>query len=179
MIIHHSIHHAGYTNNLNLALEPHVALHSLSIEELLKNLEGLPEAIQTTVKNNGGGFYNHSLFWTFLSPRGGGKPDGKLLEALEASFNSFEQFVSDFKRIALKHFGSGWTWLVISDGKLEILSTPNQDSPISDGKEVLLGIDVWEHAYYIKYQNRRAEFLDAFFEIINWETVAERYKKNV
>jgi len=179
MMIHHSKHHAGYTNNLNLALEPHAELHAFSIEHLLKNLERLPESIQTTVKNNGGGFYNHSLFWTFLSPRGGGKPEGKCLEAIEATFQSFEQFVSDFKQAALRHFGSGWTWLVISDGNLEIMSTANQDSPISDGKEVLLGVDVWEHAYYIKYQNRRAEFLDAFFEIVNWETVAKRFEENL
>jgi len=176
MLIHHSKHHAGYTNNLNAALEPYPALQSLTIEELLKRIDTLPKDIQNAVRNNGGGFYNHSLFWTFLSPNGGGKPEGKLLDALESTFNSFDDFASAFKQVALKHFGSGWAWLVMNDGKLEITHTANQETPISEGKEILLGVDVWEHAYYLKYQNRRAEFLDAFFEVINWNTVSKRYE---
>ncbi|MBS7526498.1 superoxide dismutase [Fusibacter paucivorans] len=172
MEVHHSKHHAGYTNNLNAALEAYSELQNKTIEELLQGLDKLPEAIRGTVRNNGGGYYNHKLFWEIISPSGGGAPKGALLESINRDFGSFDRFKETFKSAALKQFGSGWAWLIVSDGKLEVVSTPNQDSPVSEGKKILLGVDVWEHAYYLKYQNRRAEYLDAFFEVVDWDKVA-------
>ena len=176
MEIHHSKHHAAYTNNLNAALEAYPEFQNWNIEQLLLSIDKLPNEIQTAVRNNGGGFYNHKLFWEILSPEGGGRPSGHLLEAIENAFGSYEAFKEQFQSAALKQFGSGWAWLVLSDGKLEILGTANQDSPISQGKHVLLGIDVWEHAYYLKYQNRRAEYVEAFFEVLDWGRVAGRWQ---
>ncbi len=175
MEIHHSKHHAGYTNKLNAAIEGQDVPET--IEEMLKGLSTLPEAVQTAVRNNGGGFYNHKLFWTFLSPDGGGQPTGELLDQIVATFGSFEAFQEKFNTAAKTRFGSGWAWLVIKDGALEVVSTPNQDSPLTDGYEVLLGLDVWEHAYYLKYQNRRPDYVGAFWNVINWSVVTERYNQ--
>lgn len=175
MEIHHTKHHAGYTTNLNGALEgKHI---DKSIEELLRNLDEVPDDIRGAVRNNGGGYYNHMLFWTFLSPEGGGEPEGELAVAIKDAFGSFEAFKEAFSTAAKTRFGSGWAWLVIQDGKLEVVSTANQDSPLSDGKEVLLGLDVWEHAYYLNYQNRRPDYVAAFWNLINWDVVAKRYNE--
>lgn len=174
MEIHHSKHHAGYTNKLNKALEG--SKLSFTIEELLQQLNELPAEIQVAVRNNGGGYYNHKLFWKFLSPNGGGEPSGELRKALEKTFGSFEAFKEAFNTSAKTRFGSGWAWLVISNGKLEVVSTPNQDSPVSEGKNILLGLDVWEHAYYLKYQNRRPDYINAFWNVVNWKAVEERYQ---
>ncbi len=174
MEIHHQKHHAGYVNNLNNALESHNDYKDWSLEKLLTTLEELPESIRTAVRNNGGGHYNHSLFWEGLVPNG--KPISASFKAvLESTFGSYDAFKEQFKNAATKRFGSGWAWLVIKDGKLEIVSTPNQDAPVSDGYKELLGLDVWEHAYYLNYQNRRADYIEAFFNVINWSVVEARY----
>jgi Fe-Mn family superoxide dismutase len=173
MEIHHSKHHAGYTNKLNAALEEKNI--DSDIENLLKDLSKVPEDIRTAVRNNGGGYYNHKLFWKFLSPDGGEISDG-LLSKIEERFGSFNDFKEKFNTAAKTRFGSGWAWLVIKDGQLDVLSTPNQDSPLSEGYEVLLGLDVWEHAYYLNYQNRRPDYVNAFWSIINWNYVNERYE---
>ncbi|GAU76016.1 superoxide dismutase [Fusibacter sp. 3D3] len=175
MEIHHTKHHAGYTNNLNAALEGKDI--DLSIEAILKGLEAIPEDVRVAVRNNGGGFYNHSLFWTLLSPNGGGEPKGKLKEALVKQFGSFETFKENFNEAAAKRFGSGWAWLTIKDGVLGIESTANQDSPLSDGKDVLLGLDVWEHAYYLKFQNKRPDYISAFWHLVNWDEVESRFEQ--
>ncbi|PKM56844.1 MAG: superoxide dismutase [Firmicutes bacterium HGW-Firmicutes-3] len=174
MEIHHSKHHAAYTNNLNTALEGQGI--DQSIEEILASLNNLPVDIQTAVRNNGGGFYNHSLFWKGLSPDGGGNPSGALAEAIETTFGSFEAMKEAFNKAAATRFGSGWAWLTLSGGKLEISSTPNQDSPISEGKQPILILDVWEHAYYLKYQNRRPDYIQAFWELVNWEEANQRFE---
>ncbi len=177
MEIHHDKHHAGYTNNLNTALEKHAELESYSIEKLLKNLADIPEDIRTSVKNNGGGYYNHALFWEFMIPGGAKKPSGELLKMIDESFGSMEELKDLFSKEALGRFGSGWAWLVSDANKdLEVLSTPNQDSPISMGLTPILGIDVWEHAYYLNYQNRRADYVKAWWSIVNWDVVADYYK---
>ncbi|MDF1617798.1 superoxide dismutase [Petrocella sp. FN5] len=174
MEIHHSKHHAAYTNNLNAALEGQGI--DQSIEEILASLNNLPVDLQTAVRNNGGGFYNHSLFWKGLSPDGGGNPTGPLAEAIDATFGSFEAMKEAFNKAAATRFGSGWAWLTLSEGKLEISSTPNQDSPISEGKQPILILDVWEHAYYLKYQNRRPDYIQAFCEIVNWDEANRRFE---
>jgi Fe-Mn family superoxide dismutase len=175
MEIHHSKHHAAYTNNLNAALEGKGI--DKTIEELLSDLSGLPSDIQVAVRNNGGGFYNHDIFWKGLSPEGGGEPQGLLAEAIVSHFGSFEDFKEVFNKAAATRFGSGWAWLVKnSDGSLEVLSTPNQDSPISEGKAVILGLDVWEHAYYLKFQNRRPDYIQTFWNIVNWEEANRRFE---
>lgn len=174
MEIHHSKHHAGYTKNLNAALEGQGI--DQSIEEILASLNNLPVDLQTAVRNNGGGFYNHSLFWKGLSPDGGGNPKGALAEAIDATFGSFEAMKEAFNTAAATRFGSGWAWLTLSEGKLEISSTPNQDSPISEGKQPILILDVWEHAYYLKYQNRRPDYIQAFWEIVNWDEANRRFE---
>jgi len=173
MEIHHTKHHAGYTAKLNAALEGKDIKGS--IEEILADVDALPDDIRTVVINNGGGFYNHSVFWKVLSPSGGGKPSGELLMKIEDTFGSFEAFKETFNNAAKTRFGSGWAWLTLSKGKLEVLSTKNQDSPISEGKKVLLGLDVWEHAYYLKYQNRRPDYVEAFWNLVNWEEVNRRF----
>ncbi|NDJ34428.1 MAG: superoxide dismutase [Chloroflexi bacterium] len=176
MEIHHGKHHQGYTNKLNAALEGHDDLQSKSIEDLLSDLSAIPEDIRTAVRNNGGGFYNHSLFWPSMSPDGGGEPEGALAEAINSAFGSFEEFKEAFSKAAAGQFGSGWGWLVVSsDGDLMVTSTPNQDNPISDGHTPLLGVDVWEHAYYLHYQNRRAEYIENWWNVVNWDEIAERY----
>ncbi len=177
MEIHHGKHHAGYVNNLNKALEAHPDLQSRSLEALLSNLEAVPEAIRTAVRNNGGGHYNHSLFWTIMSPNGGGEPSGALAEAIQAAFGSFSAFKEAFTQAALTRFGSGWAWLAVNgSGGLKVLSTPNQDSPLMEGLTPILGLDVWEHAYYLKYQNRRGDYVAAWWNVVNWPEVARRFE---
>jgi Fe-Mn family superoxide dismutase len=175
MEIHHGKHHNGYVNNLNAALEKHPELAGKSLEELVSNLNTVPEDIRTAVRNNGGGHFNHSLFWTVMSPDGGGEPSGELATAIASSFGDFASFKDTFAKAAATRFGSGWAWLGIKDGKLAVLSMPNQDVPMMEGLTPVLGIDVWEHAYYLKYQNRRPEYVSNWWNVVNWEEVARRY----
>lgn len=177
MTIHHTKHHNTYVTNLNKAIEGVSALKDQSIEELVANLNSVPENIRTAVRNNGGGHANHSLFWTLLSPNGGGAPTGELADAIEKELGGFEKFKSDFAAAAAGRFGSGWAWLVVNNGKLEITSTPNQDSPLTEGKTPILGLDVWEHAYYLNYQNRRPDYISAFWNVVNWDEVARLYSE--
>ncbi len=177
MEIHHGKHHNGYTNKLNAAIEG-TELEGKSIEEILANISNA----STAVRNNGGGFYNHSLFWTVMSPNGGGAPTGDLAKAIDKAFGSFDNFKDQFATAAKTRFGSGWAWLSVdADGELQVSSTPNQDNPLMDIAEVrgtpILGLDVWEHAYYLNYQNRRPDYVTAFFNLIHWEEVADRYAK--
>ncbi|WP_243297207.1 superoxide dismutase [Bacillus litorisediminis] len=175
MNIHHTKHHNTYVTNLNNALQGNEELLSKSVEDLISNLDAVPEAARTAVRNNGGGHANHSLFWTILSPNGGGEPTGEVAEAINAKFGSYDKFKEEFSAAAAGRFGSGWAWLVVNNGELEITSTPNQDSPLMEGKTPILGLDVWEHAYYLNYQNRRPDYIKAFFNVINWEEVNKRY----
>jgi superoxide dismutase, Fe-Mn family len=175
MEIHHDRHHATYVNNLNAALEGHADLASKSIEELIANLDAVPENIRGAVRNNGGGHANHSLFWEIMSPNGGGAPTGELADAINAAFGSFDNFKAEFTKAGATRFGSGWAWLIVDGGKLAVTSTPNQDSPLMEGKTPVLGMDVWEHAYYLKYQNKRPDYMNAFFNVVNWDEVAKRF----
>jgi len=176
MQIHHDLHHGGYVKNLNTALESHPDLQKLSIEELLMNLNRVPESIRNAVRNNGGGHLNHTIFWKLMAPNAGGQPAGALAEAINKSFGGFEKFKETFSNAAMTRFGSGWAWLVKNpNGSLEILSTANQDNPISEGKFPVMGLDVWEHAYYLKYQNRRAEYVANWWNVVNWDEVAKRF----
>lgn len=178
MQIHHSKHHAAYVGNLNKAVADKPALAKQPVEDLLRDLAALPETIRTAVRNNGGGHANHALFWQLLKKNGGGQPKGELAAAIDRKFGNFAAFQEKLTDAAMKQFGSGWAWLSIDATKnLVIEATPNQDTPISAGRTPLLGVDVWEHAYYLKYQNRRADYLAAFFKVINWDFVAERYAK--
>lgn len=174
MGIHHGKHHAGYTNKLNAALEGSDLLGK-SIEDILANLDMVPAGIRTAVRNNGGGYANHSLFWQVMSPDGGGEPSGALAAAIDSAFGSFSTFKDAFSSAAAGVFGSGWAWLALDGGALSVRTTPNQDSPLMTGASPILGIDVWEHAYYLHYQNRRADYIAAFFEIVNWRRVGELY----
>ena len=174
MEIHHDKHHAGYVKKLNAALEG-TDLAEKDVDELLKDLSAVPEDKRTAVRNNGGGHSNHRLFWTILSPNGGGAPKGALADAIDSSFGSFDTFKEQFNAAAATRFGSGWAWLVVADGKLEVMSTANQDSPLSVGKTPILGLDVWEHAYYLNYQNKRPDYIAAFWNVVNWEEVSERF----
>ncbi|MDE4083704.1 superoxide dismutase SodA [Planococcus maritimus] len=176
MNIHHTKHHNTYVTNVNAALEGHDDLSSKSIEELITDLNAVPEDIRTAVRNNGGGHANHSLFWQLLSPNGGGQPTGAVADAINSKFGSFDEFKEKFEAAGKTRFGSGWAWLVVSNGELEVTSTPNQDSPLSEGKTPILGVDVWEHAYYLKYQNRRPDYLAAFWNVVNWDEVSKRYE---
>lgn len=178
MEIHHTKHHNTYVTNVNNALEGHADLAAKSVEELISDLNAVPEDIRTAVRNNGGGHANHSLFWTLLSPNGGGAPKGSIGEAIDKKFGSFDKFKEEFANAAKTRFGSGWAWLVLDDGELAITSTPNQDSPLMDGKTPLLGLDVWEHAYYLNYQNRRPDYISAFWNVVNWDEVEKLYSKN-
>ena len=172
MKIHHDKHHKAYMDKLNTALESHPELGNKPIEELLGDLDAVPEDARTAVRNNGGGYYHHSLFWEMMNPEGGGNPEGDIAKAIDETFGNFESFKEQFTNEAATHFASGWTWLVKNgEGNLSILSTPNQDSPISSGLKPLLGIDTWEHAYYLKYQNRRPEFIEAWWNVVNWNAV--------
>jgi Fe-Mn family superoxide dismutase len=175
MEIHHTKHHQAYINNVNTALEAHPALAAKSVEDLIRDLAAVPEAIRTTVRNNGGGHANHALFWTIMAPGAGGDPTGPLADAINGTFGSFATFKEQFTKAAMGRFGSGWAWLSAGGGKLVVESTANQDSPLSEGRTPLLGIDVWEHAYYLNYQNRRADYVAAFFNVINWAEVAKRF----
>ncbi|QOR65541.1 superoxide dismutase [Cytobacillus suaedae] len=175
MNIHHTKHHNTYITNVNAALEGNEELLSKSIEDLISNLDAVPEAARTAVRNNGGGHANHSLFWTILSPNGGGEPTGELADAINNKFGSFASFKEEFAKAAATRFGSGWAWLVVNNGELEVTSTPNQDSPLMEGKTPVLGVDVWEHAYYLNYQNRRPDYVAAFFNVVNWDEVTKRY----
>ncbi|GEK89291.1 superoxide dismutase [Alkalibacterium putridalgicola] len=175
MHLHHDKHHAGYVTKTNKALENNPELAELSIEDLMKKLDSVPEDIKTAVRNNGGGHANHSLFWEILSPNGGGEPTGELADAIKETFGDFESFKEKFNAAATGRFGSGWAWLVVSDGKLEVMNTLNQDSPYSEGKTPILGLDVWEHAYYLNYQNKRPEYVKAFWNVVNWDEVSKRY----
>jgi Fe-Mn family superoxide dismutase len=177
MEIHHDKHHNAYVTNLNAALEKYPDLQNKSIEELLaNNLAAVPDDIKTAVRNNGGGHYNHSLFWEILKHNDNGQPTGRVAEEINKKFGSFDAFKAEFKKAATGRFGSGWAWLVVnSDGSVDITSTPNQDTPIMEGKTPILGLDVWEHAYYLNYQNRRPDYVDAFWNVINWDAVEQRY----
>jgi superoxide dismutase, Fe-Mn family len=174
MHLHHDKHHQAYVTNANAALEG-TEWADRPVEDVLQNLDSVPSDKQAAVRNNAGGHYNHSLFWEWMSPDGGGEPDGALRDALDAAFGSFDEFKAALKDAGVKRFGSGWAWLVHDSSGLAIVSTPNQDSPISDGKTPLLGVDVWEHAYYLKYQNRRPDYLDAWWNTVNWSKVAEGF----
>jgi Fe-Mn family superoxide dismutase len=177
MEIHHTKHHAAYTNNLNAALEKHADLQKRDAEDLIRNLLSVPDDIRTAVRNNGGGFVNHNLFWDIMRPGGNNQPTGALAKEIDATFGSYDGFKDAVTKAATGRFGSGWAWLVVdSGGKLQVTSTPNQDNPVSDGLKPILGLDVWEHAYYLKYQNRRPDYVAAWWHVVNWDAVAARYK---
>jgi Fe-Mn family superoxide dismutase len=178
MQIHHGKHHQAYVNNLNAALDKHPELHEKSLDDLLRGLAALPDDIRTAVRNNGGGHHNHALFWTILAPpaKAGGEPGGQLAAAITSAFGGFGKFKEQFTQAAIGRFGSGWAWLAVHNGKLELYSTPNQDSPMMEGKTPILGLDVWEHAYYLKYQNRRPDYVAAWWNVVNWAEVAKRYE---
>jgi Fe-Mn family superoxide dismutase len=176
MEIHHGKHHNAYVTNLNKALEGHPDLQSKSIEQLLTSLDSIPEAIRGAVRNNGGGHYNHSMFWQIMGPGKGGEPTGDLAAAINSAFGSFAGFKEKFAAAGAGRFGSGWAWLIADKGgAVSITSTPNQDNPISEGKTAILGVDVWEHAYYLNYQNRRPDYIAAWWNVVNWDEVAKRY----
>ena len=177
MNIHHTRHHNTYVTNLNNALAGNEELLSKSVEEVIANLDAVPEAARTAVRNNGGGHANHSLFWQILSPNGGGAPTGELADAITSKFGSLESFKEEFAKAATTRFGSGWAWLSVSGGELELSSTPNQDSPLMEGKTPILGLDVWEHAYYLKYQNKRPDYIASFWNVVNWDEVSKRYSQ--
>ena len=176
MRIHHDKHHGAYVTNLNAAIEKHAQLQNKSVEELLKSINTVPEDIRTAVRNNGGGHANHTMFWEIMGPHKGGAPTGAIGDAIKSTFGSFDTFKTQLNDAGAKRFGSGWAWLVDAGGKLVIESTANQDSPLMDGKRPILGVDVWEHAYYLKYQNRRADYLSAWWSVINWDAVNKRFK---
>ena len=171
MQIHHGKHHQAYVTNLNAALDKHPELHDKTLDDLVRGIATVPDGIRTAVRNNGGGHWNHSLFWTLMAPNAGGAPTGDVAGGIDAAFGSFDKFKEQFQAAGMSRFGSGWAWLVDNGGKLEITSTANQDNPLMDGKKAVLGVDVWEHAYYLKYQNRRADYLSAFWNVVNWNAV--------
>ncbi len=177
MQIHHDKHHGGYVSKLNGAVESYADLKNKDVKDLLRAIDAVPEAIRTAVRNNGGGHANHSLFWEIMDPNGGGKPSGDLAGAIDKTFGSFEAFPEKFTSAAATRFGSGWAWLIVNDGKLDVYSTANQDSPYMENKVPILGLDVWEHAYYLKYQNRRPDYIKAWWNVVNWKAVEERFKK--
>lgn len=177
MKLHHDKHHNTYVEGVNSAIEGHEDLQKLSIEELVAKLDEVPEDIRTAVRNSGGGHANHSLFWEIMSPNGGGEPTGALADAIKDAFGSFDEFKSEIKTAGTGQFGSGWAWLVVDNGELKVTKTPNQDSPLTDGKTPIFGVDVWEHAYYLNYQNKRADYLDSFWNVVNWDEVARRYEE--
>jgi Fe-Mn family superoxide dismutase len=179
MTIHHTKHHQAYITNLNAAIEKHPELANKSLEELLSSLNAVPEDIRMAVRNHGGGTWNHNMFWEIMAPKASVTPRSELLKALEAAFGSFDTFKSEFEKAAIGRFGSGWAWLVKKGDSLAVTSTANQDTPLSDGLFPILGIDVWEHAYYLKYQNRRPEYISNWWNVVNWEAVADRYNEQV
>jgi Fe-Mn family superoxide dismutase len=176
MEIHHTKHHQAYVNNLNAAIEKAPELASKSLDDLMRGINSVPEAVRTAVRNNGGGHWNHSLFWQLMGPGKGGEPTGKLADAIKSAFGDFNKFKEQFAAAGAGRFGSGWAWLVNDGGKLSITSTPNQDNPLMEGKTAILGLDVWEHAYYLKYQNRRPDYITAWWNVVNWDAVGERYR---
>jgi Fe-Mn family superoxide dismutase len=176
MTIHHDKHHQAYVTNLNGAIEKHPELASKSLEDLLMDLNAVPEDVRTVVRNHGGGTWNHSMFWEIMGPKAGGAPKGEVAKAIDAAFGSFDAFKAEFEKAANGRFGSGWAWLVKKGNGVAVVSTANQDNPMSEGMTPIFGVDVWEHAYYLKYQNRRAEYVTNWWNVINWDAVAERYK---
>jgi Fe-Mn family superoxide dismutase len=176
MEIHHGKHHAAYVNNLNAALEKHPELQPKSVEDLIRNINTVPEDIRTAVRNNGGGHVNHSMFWQIMRPGAGGAPTGAIADAISSSFGSFDAFKEQFGKAGVGRFGSGWAWVIDSGDKLSIESTPNQDNPIMEGKKAVFGLDVWEHAYYLKYQNRRPDYIAAWWNVVNWAEVNKRLR---
>jgi len=179
MEIHHDKHHAGYVKKLNAALEGYDDLKSKSLDDLLGSLNDVPMKVETAIRNNGGGHANHSLFWEIMSPDGGGEPDGVLAKAIDKSFGTFAKFKEEFNAAATGQFGSGWAWLVIEDNKLHVCNTPNQDNPWMEGNIPILGLDVWEHAYYLMYQNKRADYVEAWWNVVNWDVVEQNYKDGI
>ncbi len=178
MHLHHDKHHAAYVTNLNTALEGQSQLTSMSVEDILRHINDVPETVRTAVRNNGGGHSNHSMFWAIMKPNGGGQPGGALAQAISDTFGGFDTFKKQFNDAGVKRFGSGWAWLVADQsGKLSVISTANQDSPLMDGLFPVMGNDVWEHAYYLKYQNRRADYLEAWWNVVNWDEIAKRYEQ--
>jgi Fe-Mn family superoxide dismutase len=176
MEIHHGKHHQAYVTNLNAALDKHPELHTKSIEDLLKGINTVPEDIRTAVRNNGGGHANHSMFWQVMGPNAGGAPTGAIADAITGSFGGFDKFKEEVKKAGVGRFGSGWAWVIDQGGKLVVESSPNQDSPLMEGKKVVFGVDVWEHAYYLKYQNRRPDYLDAWWNVVNWAEINKRLR---
>jgi Fe-Mn family superoxide dismutase len=179
MKIHHDLHHGAYVKNLNAALEKHPALAGKSAEDLVRDLSNIPEDIRGAVRNNGGGHVNHSMFWSIMKPQGGGAPTGKLGDAIKSTFGDLKTLQEKFNDAGVKQFGSGWAWLISKGGALSITSTPNQDNPLTQGAYPVMGNDVWEHAYYLKYQNRRAEYLAAWWNVVNWDAIAKRYEQRL
>jgi len=175
MEIHHGKHHNAYVTNLNAALEKHPELQSKSVEDLIRGINSVPEDIRTAVRNNGGGHANHSMFWQIMAPNAGGTPTGAIADAIKSSFGSFDAFKEQFAKAAAGRFGSGWAWVIDSGGKLAIESTPNQDSPLMEGKKAVFGLDVWEHAYYLKYQNRRPDYVTAWWNVVDWDAAGKNY----
>jgi Fe-Mn family superoxide dismutase len=175
MEIHHGKHHQTYVNNLNAAIEKAPELAKKSLDDLLKNVSSLPEAVRTPIRNNGGGHWNHSMFWQIMAPKAGGEPGGKLGQAITSTFGNFAKFREQFSAAGVGRFGSGWAWLINTGGKLSITSTPNQDNPLMDGQKAIMGLDVWEHAYYLKYQNRRPDYIQAWWNVVNWKEIESRY----
>jgi Fe-Mn family superoxide dismutase len=176
MEIHHGKHHQAYVTNLNAALDKHPELHSKSVEDLLKSINTVPEDIRTAVRNNGGGHANHSMFWQVMGPNAGGAPTGAIADAINGSFGGFDKFKEEVKKAGVGRFGSGWAWVIDQGGKLVVESSANQDSPLMEGKKIVFGVDVWEHAYYLKYQNRRPDYLDAWWNVVNWTEINKRLK---
>jgi superoxide dismutase, Fe-Mn family len=174
MEIHHTKHHQAYVNNLNAAIEKAPELQGKSLDDLVKSINTVPEAVRTAVRNNGGGHWNHSMFWEIMGPKSGGEPTGKLADGIKSAFGDFAKFKEQFAAAAAGRFGSGWVWLVSDGGKLSITSTPNQDNPLMEGKKAILGLDVWEHAYYLKYQNRRPDYVTGWWNVVNWGKVAAK-----
>jgi Fe-Mn family superoxide dismutase len=176
MEIHHGKHHQTYVNNLNAAIEKAPELANKSIEDLMRNVNSLPEAVRAPIRNNGGGHWNHSMFWQIMAPKAGGEPGGNLGAAIKSAFGDFAKFREQFSAAGVGRFGSGWAWLINSGGKLSIASTPNQDNPLMEGQKAIMGLDVWEHAYYLKYQNRRPDYISAWWNVVNWKEVEKRFQ---
>ena len=178
MEIHHGKHHQTYVNNLNAAIEKAPELSKKSLDDLMRNVSSLPEAVRTPIRNNGGGHWNHSMFWQIMAPKAGGEPGGKLGQAIKSTFGDFAKFREQFSAAGVGRFGSGWAWLINTGGKLSITSTPNQDNPLMEGQKAIMGLDVWEHAYYLKYQNRRPDYIQAWWNVVNWTEIEKRFSQS-